>query len=133
MSRDQHNGRNTLTPAEFQRLKESFQERLVQDPDISFAHVRVGFAISWHMNKDTGEAWPGTTAIMKRARVGRSTARLARRYLVARGHVAVERGQGRVTRYYPQPMLPGELSTTGFNALMAMLPSARKRRGWARK
>jgi len=33
----------TLTPAEFQQLRESFQERLVQDPDMAPTCLRVGW------------------------------------------------------------------------------------------
>jgi hypothetical protein len=109
--------KNILTPAEFQRLKESFQERLVEDPDMTHGCLRVGLAISWHMNKDTGEAWPGTNAITRRARVSRSAVRRAVKYLIARGHVAVERTRGKVMRYYPQPMSAAELLATGAIAL----------------
>jgi hypothetical protein len=111
MSLDQRSGRNKLTPAEFQRLKESFQERLVQDADMTHAYLRVGLAISWHMNRHTGEARPGTVAIIKRARVGKNTVPRAIEFLAAKGHVVAEGRAGKVTRYYPRPLLP-ELSTT---------------------
>jgi hypothetical protein len=102
---------NTLTPTEFQRLKESFQRRCVQDPDMSHACLRVGFAISWHMNSHTGEAWPGTNAIIKTARVGKNTVPRAIEYLVEKGHVVAEKARGKVTRYYPQPSPPEAITT----------------------
>src|SRR5262249_50474260 len=96
--------KKTLTPAEFQRLKESFQERLVQDPKMPPACLRVGLAISWHMNHETGEAWPGANAIIKRARVSRATVRRSVEYLVRNNHVLAEKRPGRVTHYTPQPL-----------------------------
>jgi hypothetical protein len=39
-------GRNTLTAAEFQRLKESFQKRLRADPKMPARYFRVGIALS---------------------------------------------------------------------------------------
>jgi len=95
---------NKLTPAEFQQLKESFQERLVQDPDMTPACLRVALVISWHMNKDTGEAWPGAAALTKRARVCTRTVRSAVKYIIEKGHVAVERAKGKVLLYHPQPV-----------------------------
>ncbi len=87
---------------------------------MTHACLRVGLAISWHMNHETGEAWPGANAIIKRSRVSRRTVRRCIEYLVRNNHVLAEKTAGRVTHYAPQP-LADQCQSSGTSA-KAMTP-----------
>jgi hypothetical protein len=103
--------RNTMTGAEFQRLKESFQKRLMADPKMPARYFRVGIALSHHMNHETGEAWPGFKCLMMEARVSKMRVVRAIKYHEKCGHIIVTRHHRRPNIYSPQPILEHDLGT----------------------
>jgi len=66
------------------------------DPDLSAAATKIALAISYHINRGNGEAWPSTITLAERASVNKSTASRMVRLLETSGHLSVENGcQGR--------------------------------------
>jgi Helix-turn-helix domain len=80
------------------------------DTKLSHSFLRIGIVIKWHMNQNTGNAWPGVETIMRLARVSERTVNRAIKYFLKMGHMDVERRPGRVNHYFPQPEL--EAATT---------------------
>jgi hypothetical protein len=66
------------------------------DPDLQAAATKIALAISYHINRGNGEAWPSTITLAERASVNKSTASRMVRLLETSGHLSVENGcQGR--------------------------------------
>ena len=66
------------------------------DPDLPAAATKIALAISYHINRGNGEAWPSTVTLAERASVNKSTASRMVRLLETSGHLSVENGcQGR--------------------------------------
>jgi hypothetical protein len=66
------------------------------DPDLPAAATKIALAISYHINRGNGEAWPSTITLAERASVNKSTASRMVRLLETSGHLSVENGcQGR--------------------------------------
>jgi hypothetical protein len=66
------------------------------DPDLPAAATKIALAISYHINRGNGEAWPSTITLAERASVNKSTASRMARLLETSGHLSVENGlQGR--------------------------------------
>jgi hypothetical protein len=78
--------------AKFHRFKESWQRQLNLAP-ITYAQHRVGMAISWHLNHNTREAWPGTTTLARAAGCTDRTVIRATQRLERLGLVSIIRGR----------------------------------------
>ena len=66
------------------------------DPDLPAAATKIALAISYHINRGNGEAWPTTLTLAERASVNKSTASRMVRLLETSGHLEIENGlQGR--------------------------------------
>jgi len=66
------------------------------DADLPAAATKIALAISYHINRGNGEAWPSTITLAERASVNKSTASRMVRLLETSGHLSVENGcQGR--------------------------------------
>jgi hypothetical protein len=66
------------------------------DPGLPAAATKIALAISYHINRGNGEAWPSTITLAERASVNKSTASRMVRLLETSGHLSVENGcQGR--------------------------------------
>jgi hypothetical protein len=110
--------RNSDTAAvAFQKFKEAWQRQLVADPKMLLSALGVGIAISWHLNHDSRDAWPGITELATLTGHTRMTVLRAVKWLEQRGHVRVKRGwvsKGRraKNRYFPVIKLQHDASNT---------------------
>jgi hypothetical protein len=98
--------KNTLTPAEYRDLQHSFAERIMHDPKMSHAFLKVGVAYLLHINGQSGAAWPGTKTIVELTGLSERTVNRARKYYSLKGHMAADRRPGKSTIFYPQRRNP---------------------------
>jgi hypothetical protein len=76
----------------FEKFREDWQRQIIADPELSFVTVRVGLAISWHMNgKKGGLAWPGMKLLALLARTTPRTVIRATKHMEANGHLRIVR------------------------------------------
>lgn len=75
-------------------------DRIAQDPSISPGAFRLAYVISGHINRGTGEAWPGIDHLATVLKVNEKSVRRLIDELVAAGHLTKRRGgDGRPNRY----------------------------------
>lgn len=72
--------------------KLAWLERVQDDPAVSAAAFSVAFAIARHLNRKTGEAWPGQATLGTMAGVGERQVRNLLKQLTEAGHIEVTAG-----------------------------------------
>src|SRR5215471_21524504 len=84
-------------------IREQWQRQVMAAPGRQANHVLVAIAISWHLNRNTGDAWPAFVTLAKETGLGRRTVVRAVKWLEARGHMSVahSRGGNVSNRYRP--------------------------------
>jgi helix-turn-helix protein len=77
----------------------------------------VAVAISWHLNRDTGDAWPGFATLAKETGLRQRTVIRAVKWLESKGHLHVthSRGGNVPNRYRPIPV-SSDLGDTAIEA-----------------
>jgi hypothetical protein len=84
-------------------VREQWQRQIMAAPGRQLAHLAVAMAISWHLNRNTGDAWPGFATLAKETGLGHRTVKRAVKWLEAGGHLRVvhSRGGNISNRYRP--------------------------------
>lgn len=72
--------------------KMAWLERVQDDPAVSAAAFSVAFAIARHLNRKTGDAWPGQATLGAMAGVGERQVRNLLKQLTEAGHIEVTAG-----------------------------------------
>jgi len=67
------------------QYRELWQRQIIADPEYTPAEFRIGVVRSWHFNRTSRIAWPGTNTIITLARVSRSTVIRTRKKFMAKG------------------------------------------------
>src|SRR5262245_43759483 len=76
----------------FERDKEQWHRQLIADRTLLQSDLRVGIAISWHMNRQQGGlAWPGIRKLAKLTGLSKPTVIGAINRLAPAGHVSIYR------------------------------------------
>jgi hypothetical protein len=90
----------------FEKFKEDWQRQLLLDREMTAGFLRVGLAISFRLNRESFDAWPGLNTIAKDAGVHRSTVKRAIAYL-GKKHLRVRRDKvrGKNTPNHYEPLL----------------------------
>lgn len=73
----------------------AWQRQLVADHRLPGSALRVALVVADHMNRKTGDAWPGQGRIAELCGLSRTGVRKAISMLEERGHLLVEAGRGR--------------------------------------
>src|SRR5262249_25159063 len=93
-------------PMTFEKFKEDWQRQLLLDREMTAGWLRVGLAISFRLNRESFDAWPGLNTIAKDAGVHRSTVKPAIAYLEKK-HLRVRRDKvrGKNTPNHYEPLM----------------------------
>lgn len=85
---------------DFTRTRLEWLEALHDDPQITSVEFETAFGISMHLNRKTGEAWPGLALLAKKVGVSERTVHAAIKKLVTCGYLIKRRGgDGRPNHY----------------------------------
>jgi DNA-binding GntR family transcriptional regulator len=98
-------------------IREQWQRQIMADRERQSNYVLVAVAISWHLNRDTGDAWPGFATLAKETGLRQRTVIRAVKWLESKGHLHVthSRGGNVPNRYRPIPV-SSDLGDTAIEA-----------------
>jgi hypothetical protein len=95
--------------ASLEKLREAWQRQLTAAQDkLGPRTALIGIAISWHLNRNTGEAFPGMNTLATLTGVSRSTVKRSVATLVAEGHMARTQPRKGGANHY-QPVIKGRV------------------------
>jgi DNA-binding MarR family transcriptional regulator len=96
-------------PVPLEKLREQWQFQLIADQGLTGSDLRIALIISWHLNRETRDAFPGIARMAKLGGVHRATVIRATQRLETRGHLQItrpaQRGDRAANRY--RPLLKG--------------------------
>jgi len=103
---------NTKAPPFVEAMRERWQRQVIADhPRLQPNYARVAMAINWHLNRDTGDAWPSIATLAQQTRLSERTVKRAVACLEGRGHMHVVHSPGRTSNHY-KPILNGDTGDT---------------------
>ncbi len=88
------------------KLKLDWQDRMAFDRDLSNMAFRVGYAISWHLNRYSGDTYVGRKTIAEKLGVTVKSVDRAIKELEAKGHLEVTHSRGRSNSNNYRPAFP---------------------------
>jgi Helix-turn-helix domain len=97
-------------------IREQWQRQIMAAPGRRLAHLTVAVAISWHLNRETGDAWPGFATLAKETGLCQRTVKRAVKWLEARGHLHVVHSRGGNISNRYRPILSSGLGVTADEA-----------------
>jgi hypothetical protein len=86
-------------PMPFEAFRELWQWQLMDDRELTPADLRVGIAISWYANRQTGLAWPSVATLAENVHVCTRTVIRAVECLEKRSHLRIVRRKRWSNRY----------------------------------
>jgi Helix-turn-helix domain len=99
-------------------IREQWQRQIMAAPGRQNAHVIVGIAISWHLNRTTADAWPGFATLAKETGLTERTVIRAVKWLESKGHLHVTHSRGgNIPNRYRPILLSSDLGVTASSDL----------------
>jgi hypothetical protein len=115
---------------DFERDRERWQRQVLADKTLRPSSKVVAIAISWHLNRETCNAWPGIRKLMKLTGLARRTVDNALLVLEAAAHVVIDKDYDDYRFYNPAnrylPVLHPEPASEGAAQKEATVASLRQ-------
>jgi hypothetical protein len=84
---------------DFERFKEGWSRQVLANRRLVESSIRVAWAISFHLNRNSRDAWPGIPTLAKLTGYSERQVIRALDQLEEERHVQIKRTRGRVNRY----------------------------------
>src|SRR5690242_16347744 len=95
----------TAKRASAEVVRSKWMQQVMADPEVQLSHLKVVIVIGEHLNRDSGQAWPGIRRIADIAHIHPRTVIRAVEWLTGRGHMRKEKTR-RGSRNLPNRYTP---------------------------